>query len=101
MWGWLRNKRLEGYRFCRQYGVEKYIIDFYCPETRLAIELDGSSHQIENKRNYDQQRTTFLNKKNIVVLRFFNSEVIYKTKEVCQEILNKIRTLENNNSLLR
>lgn len=81
LWQELRNRRLCGKKFLRQHpifffhgdGLAFFIADFYCAEHRLAVELDGPSH--ENKREYDEYRTLLLNSKAIRVIRFRNEEV--------------------------
>ena len=85
LWEELRNKKL-GVKFRRQHPLDKFILDFYAPTIRLAIELDGSSHK-ENQA-YDKERTRYLESKNITVLRFWNSE----TENNLEEVLVKIRT---------
>src|SRR5437588_10688179 len=65
-------RHLQGWKFRRQHPVDRYIIDFYCSEARLAIELDGSGHNFANRESLDQERTRFLASKNILVLRFWN-----------------------------
>lgn len=75
LWVKLRRKQFLGLRFHRQFSVGKYILDFYCPEKRIAIEIDGSQHlNVEIKIN-DAERTRFLESLNIKVLRFQNHEV--------------------------
>ena len=66
----LRGKQFEHYKFLRQKPIGAYIVDFYCAELRLVIEIDGDSHaeQIE----YDAQRTRFLNSLGLHVLRYAN-----------------------------
>lgn len=51
LWAFLKGKKLSGYKFRRQYGVGKYIVDFYCPQMKLAIELDGEMHDSEFAMN--------------------------------------------------
>jgi len=69
LWEEIRNNKL-GVKFRRQHPIDKFIIDFYAPKIKLAIELDGEIHK-ENKE-YDKMRTEYLNSKNIKVLRFWN-----------------------------
>jgi very-short-patch-repair endonuclease len=59
LWSRLRNRQLNGFKFRRQHPIDRFIIDFYCDEAKLCIEVDGDSHaeQIE----YDQARTVYLN----------------------------------------
>ena len=83
----LRNRRLGGNRFVRQYSVGKYILDFYCPKKKLAIEIDGSQHNKTIKRKQDKIRTNYLNKLEIRVLRYWNNQVLNKTIEVLEDIL--------------
>jgi very-short-patch-repair endonuclease len=72
LWDRIRDRRL-GEKFRRQYSVTGYILDFYCPAKRIAIEIDGSQH-IEN-REYDDKRTEVLKMLDIKVLRFWNKDV--------------------------
>ncbi len=72
LWAKLRNKQL-GFKFKRQHSIGPYILDFYCPDKKLAVELDGSQH-LENKE-YDQERTNYLLGHEIRTLRFWNNEV--------------------------
>lgn len=82
LWNHLKNKRLNGHKFIRQYGAGRYILDFYCPQVRLAIELDGGHHaELENEIN-DAIRTAYLKERGIHVIRFWNSEVIYHLRDV-------------------
>lgn len=73
LWQYLRRRQIGNFKFTRQYSVGSYILDFYCPETRLAIEIDGGQH-FENK-DKDEIRTEFLVKQNIKVIRFWNNEI--------------------------
>jgi very-short-patch-repair endonuclease len=65
LWRHLRNRQLQGWKFRRQHPVDRCIIDFYCPEARLAIELDSGGHNFANREPLDQERTRFLASKNI------------------------------------
>ena len=58
-----------GIKFRRQHPTGPYIIDFYCPSSRLAIELDGNQHNLQTQVQYDARRTLFLNAQNIRVVR--------------------------------
>ena len=63
-----------------------FIIDFYCATARVAIELDGSHHENENVRRYDEQRTAYLSRLNIKVIRFSNERVHHDIQGVLTEI---------------
>ncbi len=75
LWQQLRNKQIEGYKFYRQYSIGKYILDFYCPRKRLAIELDGDQHAYESSRESDKNRSEFLKTQRIKAVRFWNNEI--------------------------
>lgn len=83
LWLNLRQKKL-GCKFSRQYSVGPYILDFYCVQNKICIELDGSQH-IENKE-YDIERDSYLNANGIKVVRFWNSEL----KDI-DTVLNRIK----------
>ena len=76
LWGMLKNSKLEGRKFRRQHSVGVYILDFYCPSERLAIELDGSVHFEELNHMHDVQRDRYLSSKRIKVVRIGNGWVI-------------------------
>lgn len=93
LWGALRNQQL-GVRFRRQYGVGKYVLDFYAPSIRLGIEADGDSHFQEDAEEYDEERTKFLASQNITVLRFTNLEIVNALDGVVEKIEKEIESLQ-------
>ncbi|MDP4000661.1 MAG: endonuclease domain-containing protein [bacterium] len=91
LWYHLMSKNLKGYKFRRQYGVGNYILDFYCPGSRLGIEIDGDSHFLNSKvKFYDKDRDQFLKSQNIKVIRFTNSEVNENINSVLGEIMKHL-----------
>ena len=86
MWKYLQNSKLDGRKFRRQHSVGNYILDFYCPSEKIAIEVDGSVHDNYATQLYDEERTAFLNNNGIVVVRFENKEVLQSEELVCEEI---------------
>jgi very-short-patch-repair endonuclease len=92
LWEELRNSKL-GIKFRRQHPLDVFVLDFYAPEIKLAIELDGSVHQKENQRIYDMDREKFLKSKGIEILRFWNSEVEKDLDGVLYKIKQKILSL--------
>ena len=86
VWKRLRARQFEGLKFRRQHPVGPYILDFYCPERRLAIELDGGQHFEPAAQAYDHRRTVFLRRSGIAVLRFNNDEVFLETEVVFEAI---------------
>jgi type I restriction enzyme M protein len=75
LWRHLRNRKFAGYKFRRQHPVGGYVLDFFCPEVKLAIELDGSGHNYQTGHARDQEREEFLALQGIEVLRFWNHQV--------------------------
>ena len=75
LWTYLQHRKLLGKKFRRQSSVGPYIVDFYCPECRLVIELDGAPHFGPNSEEYDQKRTEYLEKAGLRVIRFENRDV--------------------------
>ena len=79
----LRDRKL-GVKFRRQHPLDKFILDFYAPEIKLGIELDGSLHK--QNTEYDKSRTEHLNSHGIKIVRFWNSEVENNLEEVLEKI---------------
>ncbi len=85
-WKRIRAKQFFGMKFFRQYSVGPYILDFYCPQMKLAIELDGGQHNNEVDRAYDDARSSYLNAQGIKVVRFWNHEVLQHLDSVLMKI---------------
>ena len=92
LWEELRNNNL-GIKFRRQHPIDMFIIDFYAPSIKLAIELDGSIHKIKENREYDTKRTQYLESKDIKILRFWNSGIENNLKNTLIIIKEKIKEL--------
>lgn len=87
IWYFLRNNRL-GCKFRRQHKLGgRYIVDFICLEKNLIIELDGGQHNEE----VDRERTGFLQQEGFHLLRFWNNDVLQKTKDVLETIFNAVQ----------
>ena len=91
LWSHLRNRRLDGYKFRRQYRVDPYILDFFCVEHRLAIEVDGSQHLTEEGEAKDARRTAFLLEQGIRVLRFSNLDVLLELMPTLETIFEALQ----------
>lgn len=74
VWEKLRKEQL-GFKFRRQHGIGHYIVDFYCPERKLVIEIDGESHFSDEGKEYDYQRDNYLQGVGLKVLRFTNAQI--------------------------
>ena len=78
------------YRFLRQRPIDNYIVDFYCAEYRLVIEIDGSHHYTEDGFKYDSVRSEILSGYDIKVIRFTNQDINNNFNGVCQRINDEL-----------
>lgn len=90
-WSRVRNKQLDGLRVKRQYGLGPYILDFYIPKYKLAIELDGGVHSIGLVIRKDQNKDAFLNENGISVLRLENEIVLKNIEAALKKVILQIR----------
>lgn len=97
LWQKLRAKRFFNLKFFRQYGIGEYIADFYCPEMKIVIELDGSQHYTEEGKEYDKAREGFMEACGIKTFRFSNRDIVDNLDSVLEEIYNSLNP--SNNSL--
>lgn len=88
LWYFLRKRQLENRKFRRQESIGKYIVDFYCPEENLVVELDGAQHFEEKNIEYDKKRDDYLRSLGLHVLRFKNEEVFNSVDNVLNCIRN-------------
>ena len=93
LWSKLKSKQLEGFKFRRQYEVQGFIIDFYCSEKKLAIELDGESHVGEKNQARDLVREKVIQDFGIGVIRFSNSQIYNNLNGVLLEVLRVLKEL--------
>ena len=91
LWRQLRRRNLEGMKFRRQHRAAGFVLDFYCAEVRLAVELDGESHDV--RENYDQRRTSWLNAQGVTVLRFPNEAIVLDRDAVVRQIVATAESL--------
>ena len=92
VWLHLRKRQL-GYRFLRQYSVDHFVIDFYCPELKLAVELDGNVHEIPEQKDYDRARQKYLEKFGIKFIRITNEEFLGNPNKAFSRIEKLIKEL--------
>jgi very-short-patch-repair endonuclease len=90
LWSRLRDRRLGGLKFRRQFPVDRYVMDFYCNEARLGIELDGGQHFTDQGLARDRERSRVLGAAGIRVVRFTDSEVLNQIDDVLAAILRVI-----------
>ncbi|MGE5480108.1 MAG: endonuclease domain-containing protein [Chloroflexota bacterium] len=100
LWARLKNSQLMGYKFRRQHSVGPYILDFYCPSIKIAIELDGSQHNTADNKEYDKNRDEWLSAVGIKVIRFQNYELKSDLERVLTRIIVEIKKCENSEDLV-
>jgi very-short-patch-repair endonuclease len=88
LWYHLRNRRLQGWKFRRQHEIDRYVVDFVCPDTALVVELDGSQHL--EQVGYDARRTARLEAHGYRVLRFWDNDVLTNIEGVLEVILEAL-----------
>lgn len=93
LWLHLRNKKCLGIKFRRQYSVDQYVIDFYAPEIKLAVELDGGIHDEPNKKVYDAERQQYIEKFGIAFCRLTNEEYEGNPEKAFEKIETAIKVL--------
>jgi very-short-patch-repair endonuclease len=94
LWMLLRNRRIAGAKFRRQHPEGRYILDFYCDEKKLGIELDGGQHG--EAIEYDQQRDSWLQIQGIRILRFWNNQMLTETEAVMEAIYQAVVETNSN-----
>ena len=91
LWKHLKARKFEGRRFTRQHSIKNYIVDFYCAQEKLIIELDGEVHNNPAAQERDAVRTTFLEKLGYTVIRFENKMVFENLASVFMEIKDNFK----------
>lgn len=91
LWSKIRGRQIAGCKFYRQFPIGKYILDFYCPLKKLAIELDGSQHM--QQTNLDKVRSNYLQQQKITIIRFWDNEVLKNIDGVLITIQQKLNYL--------
>lgn len=100
LWYYIRNRQVKGFKFRRQYGIDNIIVDFYCTELKLVLEVDGESHyrsQVEMGR--DVKRDLFLKTLNIDTLRFTNLDIVENLEGVMEKLYKFVELKSNNLNL--
>jgi len=91
LWNALRGGRLAGLKFRRQHPFGPFVLDMFCVEHQLALEVDGRVHLIPTQAQRDQARTQFLNARGVRVLRFSNDQVEHQLEQVLKRIIEATR----------
>ena len=93
LWKKLRDRRLFKVKFRRQHPVDIFIVDFYCHEIKLVIEIDGEIHETVEAKEYDSSRQACLEQLGLTVIRFSNHEVKFNLETVIKSIMEKVTEL--------
>lgn len=91
LWLQLKERGCEGYKFRRQHGIGRYIVDLYCPKLKLAVEIDGSQHFEPNAREYDRKRDAWLEGVGIMVVRFTAYDCCFHIDSVMTALRDIVR----------
>jgi len=89
LWSRIRRRQIGNFRFRRQHPIGPYVVDFFCPEAKLIVEVDGGQHAIRERE--DAERTQWLEQRGYSVLRFWNNEVLGNTEGVLLAIREALR----------
>ncbi|PIZ57040.1 DNA methyltransferase [bacterium (Candidatus Torokbacteria) CG_4_10_14_0_2_um_filter_35_8] len=92
LWSRLRNRQL-GYKFRRQYGIGKYVVDFCCPSVKLVVELDGGIHNSPEQAIKDRRRQKFLEDLGLRVKRYLNKDVASNLDDVLKDLFKVCKDL--------
>ena len=95
LWDRLRMRKVKGFKFLRQYSVGPYIMDFFCVELRLGVEVDGRFHGSTENIEYDLKRTVFLKEHGVELIRFWNDDILYDVDSVVMRLKQKIASIDN------
>jgi len=93
IWNYIRRKQILDTRFRRQFSIEQFIIDFYSPPLKLAIEIDGLTHLTDEEKDYDAWRQNKLEEYGVKFLRFTNEEVYGNINEVLRIISLEVEAI--------
>jgi very-short-patch-repair endonuclease len=90
LWSRLRARQLQGLKFRRQHGIGPYIVDFYCPEQSLVIEVDGNSHADADQVVKDKQREQYLQSLGLRVIRYINDDIVKNLGGILDDLAERI-----------
>ncbi len=98
LWEELRRKQILGKRFRRQHPIDKYIVDFFCHDAKLVIEVDGSIHNLQEQKESDTGRSEELEQLGLTVIRFTNEQVLNNPNSVKENIKQVIEMIDGEES---
>ena len=86
VWSRIRAKQFESLKFRRQHGIGPYIVDFYCPEKAVVIEIDGDVHALDSQTEKDRQREKYLRALGLRIIRYANDDVLNRLDDVLEDL---------------
>jgi len=96
IWRFLRKRQLLGHKFKRQYSIDHFVIDFYCPELKLAVEVDGATHNESGRKEYDIRREKYLEKFGLNFVRIKDEELFGNPNKAFAKIEDAAKKLKEN-----
>lgn len=90
LWARIRAKQFQGVKFRRQHGIGPYIVDFYCPEKSLVIEVDGDTHAEPSQIFKDGQRDRYLQSLGLRVIRYTNNDILLNLNGVLEDLVQEL-----------
>jgi len=90
LWSRLRSRQLQGIKFRRQHGIGPHIVDFYCPEQSLVVEIDGDSHADGKQREKDRRRDRYLQSIGLRVVRYTNDDIMKNLDGVLEDLQKRV-----------
>ncbi|MEK6546570.1 MAG: endonuclease domain-containing protein [Nitrospinota bacterium] len=90
LWLRLKGKQINGLKFRRQHGIGDYIVDFYCPEKRLVIEVDGDVHAYVKQIERDREREGYLKALGLQIVRYTNWDILTNLEEVVEDLFRRV-----------
>lgn len=95
LWLYLKGKQLGGFKFRRQHGIHGYVVDFYCPEIKLAVEVDGVTHNFEEVFEKDQRRQAVIEKEGVVFKRYQSDAIFNRLDQTLDDLYQTCVALQN------
>ncbi len=93
LWSRIKNSQLNGWKFRRQCGIGRFVVDFYCPQLKLVVEIDGSTHNEGEVFEKDRARQKFLESLGLTVKRYNGERVFYELDEVLDDLYRTCESL--------
>jgi len=94
LWIHIKSNQL-GYKFRRQYGIGKYIVDFYCPKLKLVVEIDGATHDHPDTQKKDQEKQEYLESEGFTVIRYNDEEILNELNAMWDNLHNICKSIAN------